>query len=69
MERVGVTSSNIRSIGYDEQSETLEVEFLSGGVYQYFSVPKATHQAFMAASSKGKYHARSIKGVFSYQAV
>jgi hypothetical protein len=41
MERHSVTSSNVKSIGYDASSSTLEVEFNSGGIYQYYSVPKA----------------------------
>ena len=39
MKRQHVESSNIESIGYDERSQTLEIEFLNGGVYQYFDVP------------------------------
>ena len=38
MIRQPVSSSNIRSIGYDSESNTLEIEFHSGGVYQYFGV-------------------------------
>lgn len=38
MIRQPVSSSNIRSIGYDSKSNTLEIEFHSGGVYQYFGV-------------------------------
>ena len=37
MIRQPVSSSNIRSIGYDSMSSTLEIEFHSGGVYQYFN--------------------------------
>ncbi len=39
MDRIQVRSSNIRSIGYDQNRQILEVEFLKGGVYQYFDVP------------------------------
>ena len=53
MERQRVSSTNIRSIGYE--AGTLEVEFNNGGVYQYFNVPEATHSALMRASSKGAY--------------
>ena len=44
MDRNQVASSNIRSIGYDMQTQTLEVEFLSGWVYQYYGVPEFLHQ-------------------------
>ena len=39
MERIAVESSNLASIGYDEASMVLEVEFKHGGIYQYFDVP------------------------------
>lgn len=55
MERHRVSSSNVRSVGYDEASNTLEVEFNSGGVYQYYSVPESVYSALMRASSKGSY--------------
>ena len=56
MDRNQVASSNIRSIGYDMQTQTLEVEFLSGWVYQYYGVPEFIHQEIMQASSICKRH-------------
>jgi hypothetical protein len=61
MERQGVSSSNLRSVGYDSASSTLEVEFNSGGVYQYSSVPESVFSALMRASSKGIYLNDHIK--------
>lgn len=66
MERTPVTSSNISSIGYDENSSTLEVEFLSGTVYQYFDVPLTVYQGIMSAGSVGQYFAQHIKGYFRF---
>jgi len=40
MLRMSVSSSNISSVGYDPKTQTLEVEFHNGGVYQYFNVPQ-----------------------------
>ena len=40
---------------------TLEVEFLSGAVYQYFDVPQSIYDGLMAADSHGKYFAAYIK--------
>ena len=39
MIRDPVSSSNIASIGYDSDSETLEIEFTNGSIYQYFNLP------------------------------
>ena len=69
MRRDPVTSSTIESIGYDERSQTLEVEFKSGAVYQYFGVPDAVYRELMSASSQGQYLARTIKGAYRYARV
>jgi len=66
MERNPVNSSNISSIGYDADSYTLEVEFHSGAVYQYFDVPLNVYQGIMEAGSKGQYLAQHIKGYYRY---
>ena len=64
MERVSVSSSDIRSIGYDPSEHILEIAFLSGGVYQYEGVPEYVYKELMNASSHGKYFAAHIKNVF-----
>ena len=69
MERQKVSSSNIASIGYDPPSQTLEVEFLNGSVYQYYNVPGGIHEAFMGAPSKGQFLASQIKDRFPYSRV
>ena len=53
MNRAFVKSSNIKSIGYDAESETLEVEFSGERVYQYFGVPQQLHSDLMRAKSHG----------------
>jgi hypothetical protein len=65
----GDSSSNIAAIGYDAASETLEVEFRSGGVYQYYNVPEPVYDAFRTASSAGQFLAYQIKDVFPYSRV
>jgi KTSC domain len=61
VERIPVSSSNIVSIGYDSETQTLEVEFINGSAYQYSGVPSDEHEAFMSAGSKGSYHHARIK--------
>jgi len=61
MDRKTVRSSNIRAVGYNPESKTLEVEFPSGGIYQYFGVPENINQGLMRASSKGSYFHDHIK--------
>ncbi len=61
MERTHVSSSNVRSVGYDAQSMTLEVEFHGGGVYRYGGVPSSVYSGLMGSGSKGAYLADHIK--------
>jgi hypothetical protein len=49
MERKRVNSSKLRSVGYDEQTRTLEVEMSNGQVFQYSGVYPEVHRRFMAA--------------------
>ena len=69
MDRQPVTSTNLVSVGYDSESATLEVEFASGTVYQYFDVPEAVFQGILEAPSAGQFHAENIKGVYRYARV
>ena len=68
MGRIAVSSSTVASVGYDEPSSTLEVEFKSGGVYQYFGVPRRHFEALTSPSgSVGSYLARHVKGAYRYR--
>lgn len=69
MNRTPVSSSNIASIGYDSDAVTLEVEFHTGKVYQYFDVPEAVHVELMQASSVGTYLNANIKNHYRYAQV
>lgn len=69
MKRDPVSSSNIASAGYDAASETLEVEFMNGSVYQYYNVSQAIYDAFVAAPSAGRFFAYQIKNAFPYSRV
>lgn len=69
MDRQPVQSSNIRSVGYDATTLTLEVEFHSGGIYQYLNVPASVHQDLMQASSKGSYLHNHIRDHYLFRRV
>jgi hypothetical protein len=49
MERKRVNSSKIRSIGYDEKNQILEIEMSNGQLWQYSRVSPEVHRRFMAA--------------------
>lgn len=67
MKRQAVESSNLASVGYDAQTQTLEIEFNHGGVYQYFDVPESEYEALMSASSHGSYFSANIRNDYEYQ--
>lgn len=69
MRRKLVDSSTLTSVGYSKATSTLELEFTSGMVYQYFAVPAAVHEQLMKAESKGSFFNSSIKGAFAFAAV
>ena len=69
MNRQPVSSSLVKSIGYERQTETLEIELGSGRVYQYYGVPGRLHVEIMQAPSKGQFFNLCIKDQFSYSQV
>lgn len=64
MYRENVKSSNIASIGYEEEVQTLEIEFINGDIYQYFDVPRSVYQELMSSASHGRYLNQYIKGTY-----
>lgn len=69
MEMHLVDSSNVSAIGYDEDSQTLQVEFNSGATYQYFDVPQQIFEGMLDAGSVGQFLNQHVKGVFRYSRV
>ena len=69
MTKTYVDSSSLQSIGYDEQFETLEVEFRNGAVYQYYNCPQPMYDALMSAPSKGQFFNANIRNSFPYSRV
>ena len=66
MKRISVDSSNLASVGYDEENKILEIEFNHGGIYQYFDVPKDEYDALMNASSLGSYFYHNIRDDYEF---
>jgi KTSC domain len=65
MDRIPVQSSNIADVGYEEVSETLEIGFHNGTVYQYMNVPKVVFDQFMESTSKGSFVSANIRNAFA----
>lgn len=68
MKRELVDSTAIKSIGYNEDKQLLEVEILgTGRIYQYKEVPLEEYFDFMDAKSLGEYYNRVIKEKYEYR--
>ena len=64
MKRTAVESTSIALVGYDNESRTLEIQFVHGGVYQYGSVPPEDYERLLAAGSKGGFFREEIRDVY-----
>ena len=69
MQRYSVASSNLASVGYDAATQTLEVEFLNGSIYQYYNVPENMHSQLVRAVSKGRFFNQYIRVSYPYSRV
>lgn len=67
MERTPVTSSAIKSVGYE--GGILEVEMSNGGLYQYEDFPEDKYRELLAAESPGRYFQSQIRPAFAGQRV
>ena len=69
MTREPVSSSNLADVGYDLATQTLEVGYKNGRIYQYFDVPEHIYDDLMRAGSPGGYLSREVKGKYRYARV
>lgn len=64
-----IESSAVRTMGYDPESSTLEVEFSSGDVYRYYGVAFADVEALILADSKGTFINQVIKAKYRFRQI
>lgn len=69
MERKKVSSSSIRSVGYDDRNRVLEVEFSDGRVTQYSGVTAEVHRRLMNAPSMVSYFRDNVEESFTAKRV
>lgn len=68
-EMIPVSSSNIESIGYDDENEQVYVKFLNGSLYVYKGVPIHEFENLRDAPSLGSYLHRNYKNIYPYERV
>jgi len=69
LKRQQVDSENLSSLGYDAETQVLEIEFRNGRVYQYEGVPQRLVNELLQAPSKGQFFNSRIKGRYSYHRI
>jgi lysyl-tRNA synthetase class 2 len=62
-------STVIKDSGYAPLSNTLEIQFQSGSIYQYFDVPMQVYEELKAAPSQGQYFNANIRNAYQYRRV
>ena len=60
-----VQSSNILSVGYDNSTKSLYVNYKSG-IYKYDNVESSVYENLMSSDSKGRFMNENIKGRYNY---
>jgi len=64
LERHAVKSVILRSVGYDDSTKILEIEFHTGLVYQYSGVPSKVYSDLMRSGEVGKYFSDKVRTRF-----
>jgi len=64
-----VQSLNIKSVGYDEDTNILYVMFLNENLYTYSNVPATAYSKLMTANSIGIYLNIYIKPFYYYNKI
>lgn len=61
MERISVESKAVVSVGYDTETQCLEVEFQNGNVYRYEKVPSSVYEWLLRVPNKGGFINRVLE--------
>src|SRR5207248_10393319 len=62
--RQTVHSHVLAGVGYSKRLHALEVEFISGAIYRYSSVPPQLYRDFLSAASKAQFYDANVRGHF-----
>lgn len=68
-ELIRVSSTNLHSVGYDTDSQTMRVRFNRGAIYDHYDVPENIHEGLMKAGSKGHFYRVNIERRFRHKRI
>jgi hypothetical protein len=69
VERTPVKSRILRSVGYEEKTKILEIEFQNGEVHQFSLVPPKVFADLMRSEEIGKYFSEKVRPKFQSKLV
>lgn len=61
MEMIWVSSSAISAVGYDHETQRMQIKFVQGRTYTFCGVPQHIFDGLLSAASKGAYYDRHIR--------
>jgi hypothetical protein len=64
-QRVGLDSSAIEAVRYDQNEQTLDIKFREGHWYRYMRVPEFVYRELLNAESAGAFW-NAVKDQFEY---
>lgn len=69
MEREQVDSETLKSMRFDPETLTLELEFTEGAIYQYYDVPENVYKDPKSASSLGAFFNINIRHNYRFRRI
>jgi hypothetical protein len=69
MQMTQVQSSNVAEVGYNSDTEELQIIFLNGSSYLYLNVPQNEYENLLQAPSIGSYFNRYIRNQYPYDRI
>ena len=69
MQRLSIDSDSLRSIGYNELGQMMEVEFEDGTLRQYYDVPLDIYDDFLETKTKDNYFNDYVKDNYLFQQI
>lgn len=67
MRLIPIDSSGVRAVGYEEERQTLYVQYVDGDLYEYFEVPASEVIDLFQADSIGWFVNKRIKPYYDYR--
>jgi hypothetical protein len=64
MEMIRVSSSAISAVGYDPDTQQMQIKFKQGRTYTFCRVPQHVFDGLLSAGSKGTYYDHRIRDMY-----